>query len=458
MIEVKNGGDFMQWIRKTIPVVFVFLCFFFSLVFLFTLSRGDTFVNYGFSYAIRMGEIPYLDFNMVITPLAPFLYSIGLFLFNNIIMFYLEQACLLTILFFLLKKKLQYKVYLFFFLLLLPYPIAMVSTIFPGYNFLLVFLFFLFYLGLEKNQNPLLLGFLLGLIFCTKQTIGIVLFIPSFWYIVKQPKTFFKMLLGYCIPIATMLLLFAFLGNFSSFIDLCFLGLFDFQKSNQQVDWFYFLLFLIGILYLLFRIIKNPKDISLYYVLLFSSVVFPIIDYYHVCLFFILPLYLFLDSISFSKKGYWVLTPVFLLICFLWGIVSFQYLDHPTISNYSHFSWVINRESYQKQTKDFLEYVDSLPSNVHYFMRGSENYFFQIIHSNRLSYFDLPNYGNYGYNGIDKMLTRINQQHDCYFVLDYTLLEKQDVNQQYIVELGEYVVEHSKKVKRIGVYDIYYKE
>jgi len=86
--------------KKYIKYILLFIFFFISLVFIFTISRGDTFVNYGFSYAISKGEIPYKDFNMVITPLAPFIYSIELIFFNNIIIFYLEQAILLTILFY----------------------------------------------------------------------------------------------------------------------------------------------------------------------------------------------------------------------------------------------------------------------------------------------------------------------------------------------------------------------
>ncbi|MBQ6323263.1 MAG: hypothetical protein IJI22_00335, partial [Bacilli bacterium] len=165
--------------KELIKYILLFFFFFASLVFIFTLSRGDTFVNYGFSYAISRGEIPYKDFNMIITPFAPFLYSIGLFVCKNILVYYFEQAFLLTCMFYLLEKLIGKKSILFLLFLIVPYPVAMVSTVFPGYNFLLVFMFILFIYCFKNNCSDYLLGIILGLIFCTKQTIGLVLFLPT---------------------------------------------------------------------------------------------------------------------------------------------------------------------------------------------------------------------------------------------------------------------------------------
>ena len=91
-------------------------------------------------------------------------------------------------------------------------------------------------------------------------------------------------------------------------------------------------------------------------------------------------------------------------------------------------------------------------------MRGSENYYFKIMNNERINYFDLPNYGNYGYNGIKMMKRKIDNEHEVYFVLDRVLVKNNDNNQQYIKELGQYVMNNSKKIKTIGVYEIYYKE
>ena len=97
----------------------------FLLVFLFFLFLGwnvlitdiyaDEVWNYGFSYAIFHGEIPYKDFNMVITPLYPFLMSI---FSSNLFLFHIAHALLLTgfsyVLYRLLKEKMWIPLLLLF--------------------------------------------------------------------------------------------------------------------------------------------------------------------------------------------------------------------------------------------------------------------------------------------------------------------------------------------------------
>ena len=56
------------------------------------------------------------------------------------------------------------------------------------------------------------------------------------------------------------------------------------------------------------------------------------------------------------------------------------------------------------------------------------------------------------------MKKKINKKHDVYFIIDSELINNTDSNQQYIRELGEYVIKSSSKKKNIGVYEIYYKE
>ena len=62
--------------------------------------------NYGFSYAVSLGEVPYRDFNMIIPPVGALIYSIPFLLFgSNLIVFNLYQALLLCILFYLFKLE-----------------------------------------------------------------------------------------------------------------------------------------------------------------------------------------------------------------------------------------------------------------------------------------------------------------------------------------------------------------
>lgn len=444
--------------KKIAENILITSFFFLALVFIFTLSRGDTFVNYGFSYAISKGEIPYKDFNLVIPLFGPFIYSIGLLMYQNIITIYLEQAIMLTVFFKIVKKMIGERSILFLLFLLLPYPIAIVSVIFPGYNFLILFLFILFLYCYKKEKNEIILGTILGLIFCTKQTIGLILFLPTFYYLLNNKKKFLKMLIGYIIPIVIMIIYLLCTKSFSYFLDLCILGLFDFGTKNQQIDIYYLILLIIGIIYLLYRIFKDKKNILNYYALVFASVTIPIIDYYHVSLFLVVIFFFLIENITWNiKYNKYILLFIFSLNI-IWCFVSYYFLEEPLIQNNNHFSLVINRKSYVTNSDNLLKYINTLDREVIYFMRGSENYYYKIINNKKINYFDLPNYGNYGYNGIEKMKNKITETKNVYYVLDRELLSNKDKNQQYIKELGKYVINKSNKVKSIGIYDIYYKE
>lgn len=445
--------------KKYCKYILLITFFLISLIFIFTLSRGDTFVNYGFSYAISKGEIPYNDFNIVITPLAPIIYSVGLLFCKNILIFYLEQAILLTIFFYYIEKLLNNKSIIFLLCLIIPYPIAMISIIFPGYNFLLLFLFFLFIYYFKNSNNNLLLGIILGLIFCTKQTVGLTLFIPTFYYLFKDQQKFLKITIGY---LSTCFLLLCYLlltNSLNNFINLCFLGLFDFGGNNKSINMFYFILFLLGEIYLIYRVIKDKNNLLLYYAIIFGIVILPIIDYYHVCLFLIVPIYFYLENIKYDIKYNRYIITIIISICCIWSFISYKYLESINISNFNNFNLVINAKSYNDNSKKLLKYTNSLNSRVIYFMRGSENYFYKIVNNRTIDYFDLPNYGNYGYNGIKMMKKKINKLSNVYIVLDRELITNESANQQYIKELGKYVINNSKhKVKSIGIYDIYYRE
>ena len=67
----------------------------------------------------------------------------------------------------------------------------------------------------------------------------------------------------------------------------------------------------------------------------------------------------------------------------------------------------------------------------------------------------MPNYGNYGYNGTDKLINKLEQVKDSYIVIDRSIFNDENAFQQYIKEASEYVIKCGKLVKKIGVYEIY---
>ncbi len=444
--------------KENLKYLFLFCYFFYCLVLAYNLTRGDSYVNFGFSYAITRGEIPYVDFNLVIPPLAPWLYSIFLFFDSSILVFYLEQALLLTLFFAVLFRLIGNKTWIYLILLSIPFPIAMVSVMFPGYNFLLLFFLLLLIYCEKKNKSDYLIGVLLGCAFLTKQTVGGLLAVASLYYLFVDYKKIGKRILGFLIPVCFVLLVLLVQGSFSSFVDLCFLGLFDFGHSNLHVDWFYFLCFMLVMIVLVVRIVKKPKDICNYYVLLFASCVYPIIDYYHVSLFlagfFIL---LLLDgSIQIEIYKYFIFFVLALSV--IWFVIQNMYFTDLRIINYPNFEFSLISEKYSKVVEQLNQYIETLDDDVIYFLRGSENYFYKIKSNLDISYFDLPNYGNYGYDGTAKIISRLKSVDSGYFVIDKEAYEMPSPPQQYLKDAVDYIMKRGEKVKSIGVYEVYYFE
>lgn len=442
--------------KLILKYVGLFLFFFFSLVFFFNLSRGDTYVNFGFSYAIARGEVPYLDFNMVIPPLSPWFYSIFLLFSKSILIYYAVQALLLTILFSFLFKLLGKKAWVYLILIFMPFPISMNTILFPGYNFLLLFLLVIVIYCEKEKKSDYLIGFLLGLLFLTKQTVGGLLFLASFYYLFKDYKKVLKRIVGFLVPTIFTFLVLLIEGCFKEFVDLCFLGLLDFGNSNFNFDLFYLIVFVLGLVVLIVRIIRKPKDISNYYVLLFASCVFPIIDYYHVSLFLgslFLLILLDLPDIKQNIAVHCVLLASTFAV--LWFVFSFLVFKDIKLVNYHNFELSLVSKNYDNSVRKLDQYLEVLDKNIIYLLKGSENYFFKIKSNLDITYFDLPNYGNYGYNGTDKLINKLKQVKDSYIVIDRSIFNDENAFQQYIKEASEYVIKCGKLVKKIGVYEIY---
>ena len=443
--------------RNIIKFTLLFVYFFFCLLLFYNLYRNDLYVNYGFSYAISRGEIAYNDFNIVVPLFSPFLYSIGLLFSKSIIVIYVEQSIFLCIMFYFLEKMLNNKIYLFLLCMILPYPLKFASILFPGYNFI-SFLFIIVLIYLEENKkDDFIIGIVLGLLIITKQNIGVMLFLPMFYYLFKDIKKFIRRLLGFIIPTVLFLLYLILSGSFYNFINLCILGLTDFS-SNNDISLFYFIIMIIGFIYVFYKFIID-KNIIYIYVMLYIIVCFPLIDYYHVSYFILMVIFIMLYKSNVDVKDNIVkyICILCVSISFLFLYVECIYLINPIIKSYNNFEYSFVSKEYDKDIDTIYKYLNGSKKRVIYLLRGSENYFFKIMNNKKIDYFDLTNYGNYGYRGVNKIINMIKKEHDCLLLLDSTLYDKQD-GQQYIVEIAEYVRDNSSKIESFGIYDLYYKK
>ena len=114
-------------IQSVFKYLFLFCYFFYCLVLAYNLTRGDSYVNFGFSYAIARGEVPYVDFNMVVPPFSPFVYLIPFLFSHSYIVYLLFHSILFVVLFCFLEKLFGNKVYLLLILLVFPLPSFLIS-------------------------------------------------------------------------------------------------------------------------------------------------------------------------------------------------------------------------------------------------------------------------------------------------------------------------------------------
>ena len=420
---------------------------------MFPNNYGDPIADYGFSYAIRLGEIPYKDFNIITTPLYPFIMSIGLFIWNNYIMFLLEQTLLVTIMFVLLHKIYGKRVFALLFLICATVAIG----ILPTYNFFVMFLLVLL-LFLEKkySKKDLLIGIVIGLAILTKHTIGVLFIIPSFVFYYKDFKRLFKRGLGCFIVVMLFLLYLLITNSFSSFLDLCVFGLFDFTGHNGKLFNFWFFLGLISFIISIIITIKNKKDISNYYLLCSIFYLIPLFDMVHYFCYVIcfgiqiLPL-IDLDDVKIVRVGYFL---SFVIACF-YGFMYFKLLSPVLSKNVSRFEYLLNSKDSYKATIDYFNYFDKYDNPL---IISYSKMQYDISRNNKIDYFDVILYGNFGYDGSNKMINKIEKMHDKYIIVDMNIYNSKETNSQFDKTIAKHVIDNYELVESKYIFNVYYKE
>ena len=439
--------------KRKIKYILFFIFVFIGMSFFTTSIDGDVLWNYGFGYAIRMGEIPYKDFNMIITPFYPFLMSLFLLFSKNIIFFYLANSLLITLIFYLLEKILKGNTYLFYILLVFPLPIMLQSS----YNILLVlFIILLIYLE-KKDYNDYLIGIIVGLTILTKQSVGVFLIIPTLIYYYKKPLKIIKRFISIIIICGVFLLYLLFTNSFNSFMDLCFFGLLDFSNKNGFHISFSFC---IGILLLLVTIvltIRNKKDIKYFYILMFSSIMIPLFDFNHVTY------YLFVFSIIlmdrnmnslYLKKYSIIFMIVFAFIFFLFNI-ELKSIEYPNHYNNFNYRLMFNSNGENIIRDKVINYINK-NKDKNIIIISSDAYFYQITMNRKIDYYSLNNYGNHGYNGTSKMYDRIDKlSKGTIIIINMVEINNRSNSLQFNWEVAEYASKCGKLIKKIDCFGIY---
>lgn len=400
----------------------------------FSNADNDLIWNYGFSYNIASNLIVYKDFNMVITPLYPFICGLVMNLLgNNFFIFNLTNIVLLSSMYYYIYKKYP-KSYI-------PSMVLISFILRPSYNFLIMFLL-LILLNLEEDKD-FLTGFVLGLIFLTKQSF-IILCIPSIIYI-REPKKILKRIGGFLIPCILIGLYLIINNSLYEFINYTVLGLFSFGTKNSFFNLgTVFILALIGFLTFYY---SKYKDIKVLYLICYQVMAYPIFNAMHI-LFSVIPVFVyFLDRLVNSKKKendfsylkYLNYMALVLLMCpvlslFLQyhfkdlskGIGALEYKDIDS-------KYLVNAQVIDKE-------IDNLDKT--YFVMY-DAYVYKLFLNKKINSYDLLLNGNMGYKGEDSVINYFDSlDSNTYFLLnlDYE-------GGQLSKKIDSYIRNNYKKVK-----------
>ena len=237
--------------KKKILILCLFILlmtFTFCYTYFCRIITDDELYNFGFAYNITNNLVPYRDFNMIILPLFPYILSFFITIFgNHLYIYHLLLSFLIVMITFFSFNKVKFK------------TIALLCTIliypYTGYNIFCLFLFMLLIYIKNKNIKHLELweAFIISLMFLTKQTLGILI-IPSILLTKNKKKVF----IVYLITTLILLIYLYKLNIFYSFIDYCFLGMFDFASKNYSSN-FLIIIELIFIILIIIKAIKSKK-------------------------------------------------------------------------------------------------------------------------------------------------------------------------------------------------------
>lgn len=456
MFITKN--NIKKILRNSLIILGIFLISFFAIHVLgFSNTYGDPINSYGFAKAISMGQVPYRDFNMIVTPLYAVYQSLFLHIFDDFIMIEFSQALIITLDVILLYKLYGKKCLL----LLLIVAFFMYRNLIPTYNSLVLF-FIILLVFMEKKypDKDYLIGIILGLSVMTKQTIGCFLVIPTFILYYKEIKKILKRFCGFLIPCFVFLFYLLLNGALYNFFDLALFGIFDFASNNGvgggHIIWSWIIVAIITLVIAVVFILRHKNDKSLYYLICGSLFMVPICNVVYVAFWLTCFMMMFLPYIKKREKELVILGTVisslYMILCFVFFTLN---LDLSVMSNIKHFKYTLHSKDSYENLIISNEYVNSFDNPI---VIGYYSMFHTISNDKKFSYFNLLYDGNYGHKGSKSMIDKIENMSDQIFIVSMVDYNNDNGFSQFSKDIAKHIMDNYKLIDEKYVFKVYYKE
>ena len=510
--------------KKIINILIQFSIFALSLV-LFLVARLtapatdlDEVWNYNTANAFAMGLIPYKQVSMITTPLLPMINSIFLkIVFNGIITYRVLMGivfALIVLFIYLIIRELSSKK-------LLSYICAffigtlLIKKFLLDYNYLFLLISlviaFLEIRDIKKNENfnfnhNLCVGFLTGLAFLTKQTIGLLLIIVVIFEVfIYMKKTGFDLkitkfikligvrIFGMMVPITMFLIYLGVNGAFNDFVNYAIKGVKEFSNSIPYYRLLNSTDYKIAIISRLFIIvyiplfitfilesIKNKKlkdELINIYVLAFCSIpviaiIYPISDDFHlmVASVYVLIIIAYLFILVLKKIDGFIKIDIFYKKLLLIGIlfiiilISFKNLiierninvKENILVPFKHYEGIYVPKYLSNRISDVTDKV-RLYSNSgrESIIIDAEAAIYDIVLNRYKKNYDMLLIGNIGEHGVEKIINEIKDSHNVYYFVKNS---QYALNWQLPEDIVDYIRNNLKYHETVSVFDVYYND
>ena len=497
--------------------IFIILSLLFTIVASMLLFKNSLDFLWNFSFGIKVSEglIPYNDFNMVTTPLFAITTGIILKIFGKNIIIYIIYTSILKIIFCLLaaaistklveeKKEDKSKLFIVTFIFML---FLIIKYYYEYTYFSLFLLLIIIYLELSKNSKKknFLIGFIGALSFLSKQSIGlfIILFLLLKPIIFKEKefkKNIIHRIIGIIISMIIFIIYLIITNSFNSFIDYCFLGLFDFnsnkvsiidnilyqlKEKNYYNSFILILSISIIVIYLLFSLYKiyNKKEIyinkkiTFYYALSACVLMYPIADCIHIAqsgtIIYILIISTLANKII-NTINHINNQTLLLLIRFSFFIILSQILIYPVekcfkeinenkiiiIKNYKYINGMLIDKNLKVIQDNIIEFEKKMKQNgTKVVILDSNAVLFHLPQGIFYKDYDLFLNGNFGKNGEERLIEEIkNSKNTIYLIRDDINQLEKNILYQAPKKVLNYVIENLNEIGTESGYIIYLKE
>ena len=460
-------------------------------VYAISLEPYDELWNFQHIYKLHLGSTIYSDVNVIITPFFYFIGFLFLKIFRfSIVSFRYFNICIVFLFFFILYKifkNLKVSKHLnFLFLSLILIQIYSVINGGANYNMLsnlFVLLGIYSYLKLDKNKYlSYLQGFIIFLVFFTKQNIGIYyacsILIYEFIYrknIANYLLNILKKGITFSIPLAITCIIFFKNNILKDFINCTFGGLLDFSSSNIIISTApHIAIMLLIILTLYFYIIfsketylkniittERRKHLHLIGIVTIgiSLSIFPIVNTSHLLYvfpFFAIILFYFLDFalleelIDTEEKAQKAITLTILILLFvavkIWGTYFVERQNNIRVADINNpfNNTILSSDNFNKMNTmvDYINSQNSLKKNV--IIISFDSALSMLPQKQCNNYFDVVFNGNLGYNGEDTLINIIKNSPNTEFLIP---TNNSDCFWQESTTIRNFIVENLEKTR-----------